>query len=135
MSDPCLFCRIVRGEIPSVRVGETARTLSILDAYPVTEGHLLILTKTHHEQLHEVPAETLHELALEAGRLSRALVEKLSVCSYNLVQNNGKASGQLVPHAHWHLIPRHEGDGLIKAMPGKKREPGYYAETAKKLSP
>ncbi|MBN8218483.1 MAG: HIT family protein [Spirochaetes bacterium] len=134
MGADCIFCRIVRGEIPSHRVGETARTLSVLDAFPAAVGHLLILSKDHHERLHEVPEETLAELGREAGRLSRALVEKLGAGAYNLIQNNGRDAGQQIGHVHFHLVPRSPGDGLLPFTSGARRDDAYYNELQKKLT-
>jgi histidine triad (HIT) family protein len=135
MSADCLFCKIVRGEIPAHRVGETARTLSILDAFPAAEGHLLVLTKEHHEFLHQVPDETLAELGRETGRLSRALVEKLGTGAYNVVQNNGRDAGQVIGHVHFHLVPRRTGDGLLAFGSGARRDETYYETLKKKLNP
>jgi histidine triad (HIT) family protein len=135
MGEACLFCRILKGEIPSTQVGETEHTVSLLDAFPVSPGHTLILTKTHYETLDEVPPDVLADLGREAGRLSKILVSAFGYTAYNLLQNNGTAAGQTIPHAHWHLFGRKEGDHALVFHSGPKQEPTYFAETARKMKP
>lgn len=135
MGEVCLFCRILKGEIPSTRVGETEHTLSLLDAFPVSPGHTLILTKQHHETLAEVPPEVLADLGREAGRVSKLLVSAFGYQGYNLLQNNGMAAGQTIPHVHWHLFGRNEGDQALAFCSGPKQDSNYFAETARKMKP
>jgi len=109
--DPaCLFCKIIRGEIPSARVLETDDVLAFLDINPVIQGHLLLVPKAHHATLAELP----DDLAAEAGRLvprlARAVRAATGADGLNLIVNNGRAAGQTVDHGHWHFIPRFEND-------------------------
>jgi histidine triad (HIT) family protein len=108
----CVFCKIVAGQIPAMRVYEDDVILSFLDIGPLAEGHLLIIPKEHSERLEGTRPETLAHLAQHLPRLARAVVELTGATGYNLLQNNGRVSGQEVPHVHFHIIPRVQGDGL-----------------------
>ncbi|MBN2565770.1 MAG: HIT family protein [Candidatus Eisenbacteria bacterium] len=107
--DGCIFCRIVSGEEPAHKVHEDERTLTIMDAFPAGEGHVLILTREHHENIHEIPQETLCAVAAMSKRVACALRSVLDPDGIGVYQLNGPAAGQSVFHYHMHLIPRHEG--------------------------
>lgn len=115
MADPaseCVFCAIVRGEVPSVRILETERALALLDIAPLAEGHLLLIPKDHYATLETVPPAHLSEVTALLVPLARAVRRVLGCDGYNVLQNNGAVAGQAVPHVHFHLIPRRESDGL-----------------------
>lgn len=135
MSAGCLFCRLLKGELPATRIGETPRTVAILDAFPVSPGHALILTREHFETMDQVPMETLKELGLEAGRLSDVLVKTMGYAGTNLLANSGAVAGQTVGHVHWHVFGRRPGDGILSFHSGPKADPSYFAETARKMKP
>lgn len=109
MRDDCVFCRIVRGEAPAHRVHEDERTVTIMDAFPASEGHVLIITREHHENIYEVPEETLCAVAAQSKRVAAAIRRELSPDGIGVYQLNGAAAGQSVFHYHMHLIPRSEG--------------------------
>ncbi len=105
----CIFCKIVQGEIPSAKIFENDQVLAFLDINPLSKGHCLIIPKTHAEKLHELPDEPLREILVVAKKIALAL----NVSDYNVLQNNGSRAGQVVKHAHFHLIPKTEdGRGL-----------------------
>jgi len=108
----CIFCKIVRGEIPCAKVLETDSVLAFLDIAPINKGHTLVIPKTHLENIWELPAGIAVELHEAIRKVGRALMDGLGAQGMNLGMNNGSAAGQLVFHAHWHLIPRFAGDGL-----------------------
>ena len=113
MSDPsCVFCKIIAGEIPCMRIFETDDLLSFLDIGPLAEGHLLVIPKRHYDRLEDMPPEAVAAVTHHLPRLGQALVEVTGAAGYNVLQNNGKASGQVVMHVHFHLIPRVPDDGL-----------------------
>jgi len=112
MSDECIFCKIVRGEIPCAKVYESDRVIAFLDIAPVQPGHALVIPKDHHPTLFDIPAALAQELQTALQRVGSAVMQATSAQGLNLGMNNHKAAGQLVPHAHYHLIPRFEGDGL-----------------------
>ena len=108
----CIFCRIVRGDLPSERLYEDGHVLAFLDINPVSRGHLLVIPKKHYETLLDVPEEMDARLGAVLRRLGRAVMEATGATGFNCLQNNFAASGQMVFHSHWHIIPRFSGDGL-----------------------
>ncbi|MEK7553052.1 MAG: HIT family protein [Patescibacteria group bacterium] len=107
----CIFCKIVRKEIPAEIVYETEHWLAFLDIKPVNPGHTLLVPKTHFENLFDLPAERLAEFGGVAQKLARAVKMATNAAGLNLGMNNGRSAGQLIDHAHLHLIPRFENDG------------------------
>ena len=108
----CLFCKIVGGEIPAERVAESTNFLAFLDVAPVTPGHTLIVPKGHATNLLELHEALGNELVAFTQRVAQALVAATAASGFNVVMNNGTCAGQAVPHAHLHVIPRKEGDGI-----------------------
>lgn len=113
MSDSsCIFCRIVAGQIPALRILEDDHALAFLDIGPLALGHTLIIPKNHHQDLRDLPADTLAAISAHMPRLAAAVMQATGATGLNLLQNTGRSSGQAVFHVHFHLIPRREGDGL-----------------------
>ena len=111
--DPdCIFCTIVAGGIPCAKVYESETCLAFLDIAPVNAGHTLVLPKGHYPTLMDIPAELGSDLTTALSRVGKAVMEATGADGLNLMQNNHEAAGQLVHHAHFHLIPRHSDDGL-----------------------
>jgi histidine triad (HIT) family protein len=111
VTDDCIFCQIIAGEIPGRIVHETETTLAFLDANPLAPGHTLVVPKAHHETVGDMPSDvardvfgTLHDLV---PRVEAAVDADASTVGFN----NGTAAGQEVPHVHGHVIPRFAGDG------------------------
>ena len=112
-SDPsCIFCRIVAGQIPALKIMEDEHVLAFLDIGPLAEGHTLLIPKAHHQDLRDLPASTLSVISAHLPRLASSVMKATGATGLNLLQNTGKSSGQAVFHVHFHLIPRREGDGL-----------------------
>ncbi|MFZ0443631.1 MAG: HIT family protein [Bacillus sp. (in: firmicutes)] len=112
MSD-CVFCKIVKGEIPSAKVFENEHVLAFLDLSQVTKGHTLIIPKVHKENLFELTPEIAKNIFEVAPTIANALKETYQPIGLNAVNNNGEKAGQSVFHFHLHLIPRYgEGDGF-----------------------
>lgn len=109
--DDCIFCKIANGEIPSNTVYEDDEFRVILDLGPATEGHALVLPKEHFSNLYELPEDWCSRAFTLAKKVAGQITEKLGCDGFNIVQNNGEAAGQTVPHFHIHLIPRYENDG------------------------
>ena len=107
----CVFCKIVKGDIPSKVLYEDDEFKVILDLGPATKGHALILPKNHYRNLYEIPDEVAGKVMLLAKKMALHMTEKLNCDGFNLVQNNGEAAGQTVFHFHMHLIPRYTEDG------------------------
>ncbi len=115
MSD-CIFCKIVSGEIPCARVYSTDKVLAFLDIAPISKGHTLVIPREHYENLWEVPASLGEEILQALQKIGKAIMDATGATGINVVMNNHASAGQVVPHAHWHLIPRLEGDGLLKVV-------------------
>ena len=111
--EDCIFCRIVRGEIPSSRVLETDAVLAFLDINPVSKGHTLVIPKAHYATFPEMPAAVLTQLGEALQEIGSAVTSQLSSAGFNMLLNNGTAAGQLIDHAHFHLIPRNHADGVM----------------------
>ena len=107
----CIFCKIANGEIPSRTLYEDEMFRVILDMGPATKGHALILPKDHYADLFALPEEKAAAAMKTAKHVAAIMKAKLHADGMNLVQNNGAAAGQTVPHFHLHLIPRYENDG------------------------
>jgi len=108
----CIFCKIVKGEIPCAKLYEDAQVLAFLDIAPVAPGHALVIPKAHCDDLFALP-DAFGPAWLAAQKLvGRAVMTAVGATGLNVQQNNGPSAGQVVFHAHIHLIPRREGDGL-----------------------
>lgn len=109
MSD-CIFCKIIKGDIPSATVYEDEKFKAIMDISPAAKGHVLILPKKHSANLMELDADSASHVLFVAQKIAKAQMEELKCDGINLLQNNGEAAGQTVKHFHIHLIPRYNGD-------------------------
>jgi len=107
--DDCIFCRIVRGEAPAHKLHEDEHTVTIMDAFPASLGHVLVITREHYENIHEIPDCTLAAVATMSKRVAAAIQQELSPDGMGVYQLNGPAAGQTVNHYHMHVIPRSEG--------------------------
>jgi len=112
----CIFCKIVKKQIPVKLILDTAKSMAFLDAFPLTKGHCLVIPKNHYEKLQDVPYDENIDL-FEAVRKVTAKIDTLTNASL-LAIHNGKESGQEVPHVHVHVIPRNKNDsaGTVHSM-------------------
>ncbi|MBD3312050.1 HIT domain-containing protein [archaeon] len=108
--EPCVFCKIVAGEVPSYKVYEDDEVLAFLDVNPVNPGHLLVVPKAHYKTITDMPKDLYEEIAEKVWELSLKMQKALDPDGMNIVQNNNEHAGQLVPHYHVHVIPRYSGD-------------------------
>jgi histidine triad (HIT) family protein len=121
----CVFCMIRDGKIPSSKIYDDARTLAFMDINPLSRGHCLVASKAHAATLYEVEVEDFKAVAATAKKLATAIKKALSPDGLNLLQANGAAAFQSVPHFHLHLIPRWANDGKgfdWKVVPGNREE-------------
>lgn len=128
----CLFCKIIKGEIPAVKVYEDNNVLAFLDIHPVNPGHTLIVPKIHSDELLATDDKILQQMIVVTKQVAAAILRSLNYQAFNLEQNNGKIAGQVIPHLHWHIIPRTADDGL-KHWPGKGYEEGQAAIISEKI--
>ncbi len=112
MANDCVFCKIIKGEIPCAKVYEDDKIFAFLDIEPVNEGHTLVVPKRHHESLFELPEEFLSSGLGAIKKIAVAVQKAMDADGINIGMNNGRAAGQAVFHAHFHIIPRFENDGL-----------------------
>lgn len=112
MQDSCIFCKILKGEIPSFTIYEDELFKVILDRFPAAQGHMLIIPKLHHENIFDMPANVATSIYPLARKMSKVVKEVMGAEGINIVQNNGTAAGQAVFHFHLHIIPRYENDGV-----------------------
>jgi histidine triad (HIT) family protein len=107
----CIFCRIVAKEIPATIIHEDDDVLVFMDIGPIIKGHALVISKQHYDPVTETPDAVLAKLHIMAKRVAAAQMNGLGADGVNIMQNNGAAAGQEVPHIHLHVIPRFIGDG------------------------
>ena len=111
--DPdCIFCKIVAGELPSSRLEEDERTITLMDINPATRGHALVIPREHSRDLRDVPEEDLLACTAAARRLAARVPERLGADGVNLLNSCGQAAWQTVFHFHIHVIPRYDDDPL-----------------------
>ena len=131
MSQTCIFCKIIAGEIPSNKVYEDESVLAFLDIAPLSEGHTLLIPKEHVSRLHELSPATCCSLAAKLPALGHAVSKAVDAEGYNVLNNNGPAAGQLVEHVHFHIIPRRADDRVIIHPPGRKCPDGRMDQVAR----
>jgi histidine triad (HIT) family protein len=121
----CVFCKIRDGELPSMKIHEDDRTLTIMDINPLNSGHCLVLTKPHAATIWDADPEDLKAAMVTARKIALALRQGLKPDGLNILQANGAAAFQSVPHFHLHLIPRWNNDGKgfdWKPVPGVREQ-------------
>jgi histidine triad (HIT) family protein len=131
--EECLFCKIASGEIPSDNVHEDSHFLAFLDINPRNPGHTLVIPKKHYETIMEMPDSELGDLMVMVKKVALAVKESMKADGVSVGQSNGRASGQVIPHVHFHVIPRYLSEGppgLESVIPVKKLPP----ETMKKAA-
>lgn len=128
----CIFCKIINGELPSYKVYEDENNLAFLDIAPVNPGHTLVVPKKHYENIEKIPAADLQPLILAVKKVGRLLKEKLGAPGYNISVNNDPIAGRIVPHLHFHIMPRRPGDGYELWKQGEYNE-GEAEEIINKL--
>jgi histidine triad (HIT) family protein len=129
----CIFCRIVRGDLPAYRVFEDEATLAFMDIFPVTDGHVLVIPKSHCADVFDASEEALRAVASAAHRVAAAIRAALAPAGLMVFQLNGAAAGQTVFHYHMHLMPRRPDEPLAlhSRVPGR---PERLAEVAALLA-
>ena len=109
----CIFCKIIRGEIPSFKVFEDDKTLAFMDINPGNPGHCLAIPKFHAENIFATPDEWVAATMATTRRIARAVQIALGPYGMNIVQANGPGAKQSVMHFHVHALPRGKDDGLL----------------------
>ncbi|MDR1873339.1 MAG: HIT domain-containing protein [Deltaproteobacteria bacterium] len=112
----CVFCDIVNGRIPSIRVYEDADFIALMDINPLTPGHLLIITRDHYGATLDVPDHILAKALPLAKKIAEAVLLGVGSPAFNILINNGPEAGQAVSHWHLHVVPRQNPQEL--PLPG-----------------
>lgn len=129
----CVFCKIVSGQIPSIKLYEDDTVLAFMDIGPISDGHTLVIPKQHYARLDQAPPEVLAQLSRTFPMLTAAVQKAVNADGYNLLCNNGAVAGQVVEHLHFHIIPRSLNDGVFNRWPSYQYEEGIAERIAKKI--
>jgi histidine triad (HIT) family protein len=133
-ADPdCIFCKIVKGEVPCFKLFEDAGTLAFMDINPVHDGHCLVIPKAHYPTVFEIPPEAVEAAARTAVRLAKAVNAAVEPDGLNLIQANGLGAGQSVGHFHFHVFPRRTNDGVAINWDPKPGDHARIAEIAERI--
>jgi len=109
--DSCIFCKIAHRQASSWMVYETDRSCAFLDVNPMNPYHTLVISKTHFNSIFDVPNDVLQEMMGTLKYVVQLYKDKLGLTDVQVINSNGKAGQQDVPHIHFHIAPRHAGDG------------------------
>ncbi|KNH05403.1 succinate dehydrogenase [Perkinsela sp. CCAP 1560/4] len=101
LDSDCIFCRIIAGSAPSIKIAEDEQCIAFMDIAPLSQGHCLVVPKSHYRKLHELSPNMMDAL----GRMLIKITSAMGVDDYNILQNNGSLAYQAVPHVHFHIIP------------------------------
>ncbi|MGH7262834.1 MAG: HIT family protein [Candidatus Rokuibacteriota bacterium] len=127
----CVFCKIRDGQIPSFKIFEDSKTLAFMDINPLSPGHCLVISKSHAATIFDVEVLDLQAAVATTKRVASAVKLAVRADGINILQANGSAAFQSVPHFHFHVIPRFNNDGKgfdWKLVPGDKQQIGMNGE-------
>jgi len=110
----CVFCEIIKGNIPSKKIYEDEKILAILDISQTTKGHTLVIPKQHYDNMLEMPKNEYGYLMETTHSIAKNIINKTKAEGMNLLINTNEISGQTVMHTHVHIIPRYTSDDTIK---------------------
>jgi len=129
----CIFCKIVANQIPSYTLYEDARTRSFLDIFGATDGHAMVILKSHGATIHDYTADELGFLWGSVQKVAGAIEKAYGTSILSIGINHGEPEG--VKHLHVHIMPRYEGDGggIMQTLPGKKLENNNFSGVAEKI--
>jgi len=129
----CIFCKILRGELPAEMVQEDDHTAAFMDINPWTRGHAVVIPKNHSTNLYEVPDEELARVAAAAKRLALTMKDRLRCDGVNILNSCEPAAWQTIFHLHFHVIPRYDGDPLKLPTRPRPAEADQLAKVAAEL--
>ena len=108
----CVFCKIVAGQIPCYKVYEDQFNVAFLDIAPFEKGHVLVVPKFHAVYFTDLPSAQIPPLGAAVQKVAAMLLARLPCDGFNIVQNNGARATQVVPHVHFHVVPRWNSSGV-----------------------
>ena len=132
--DSCIFCKIIKGEIPSSTIYEDENVKVIMDIEPAAKGHAILLVKEHVANVFELSAEMAGKVFAVVPKVAAAIKAELGCDGMNLLQNNGEEAGQTVFHFHIHFIPRWKDDSINIKWAKLSYADGEAAELAKHIA-
>ena len=109
--DNCIFCKVAQKKIDAKIIDENENAIAFLDAFPLTAGHTLVITKNHYAKLQDVDYDQINQLFSLANKILPSIEKGTGVQSTLIAIHNGKDAGQEIPHLHVHIVPRKLGDG------------------------
>lgn len=133
MDQNCIFCKIIKGEIPSNKIYEDEDFVAILDIKPNNLGHSLVIPKDHHKNIFDLPDNLLAKLGKRIQIVADGVLKGTGASGVNVGMNNGVTAGQLIHHAHIHIIPRFQGDGLVHWQQKDEYTADDFKNTAEKI--
>lgn len=133
IKDKTIFEKIIEGNIPTNKVYEDDNFLAILDIMPNSKGHTLVLPKKHFRNIFDAPDDILKNYLKVIKKISIAIKKSLNCDGVNILMNNEESAGQVIFHAHIHIIPRFKNDGGFTGKHLKYSE-GEAEEIAKSIS-
>ena len=110
-ADNCIFCKIVQKKIDAKIIDENENAIAFLDAFPLTAGHTLVITKNHYAKLQDVEFDQINQLFSLVNKILPSIEKGTGVQGTLIAIHNGKDAGQEIPHLHVHIVPRKLGDG------------------------
>ena len=133
LEDNCIFCKIIKGDIPSAKIYEDDLVYAFLDIAPFNFGHALVIPKHHDFSITTIPENYLAAMMAAAAKVAPAILRATKAGGFNLLLNNGPVAGQEVPHAHLHIIPRFVDDAVLLSAAKKHYEGNQIAEMAEAI--
>jgi histidine triad (HIT) family protein len=129
----CIFCRIAQKQVPANRVYEDEKVLAFLDIRPLNEGHTLVIPKAHYENIFDVPQELNAYIHGVTKQIAIAVKKATNADGISIIQQNGKAANQDIPHLHVHVIPRYEGQKMPSFSETSEANREQLSQTAVKI--
>lgn len=108
----CIFCKIINDDIPGYKIYEDDKVVAFFDILPISPGHTIVAPKNHVSDVEDLSVEDMEAMARAVKKIGKAMLDGLGVKGYSVFLDNKSAANQHVPHVHFHVVPRAEGDGL-----------------------
>ena len=131
--DSCIFCRIAQKQVPASSVYEDEKVMAFLDIRPLNEGHTLVIPKAHYENVFDAPRELNAYIHGVTKQIAIAVKKAMNADGISIIQQNGKAANQDVPHLHVHVIPRYKGQKMPSFSETSEANREQLSQTATKI--
>lgn len=128
----CLFCNIIKGAEPASKIYEDEHTYAFLDINPTNPGHALVVPKEHAVNIYDISDDALCSVMKTAKKLAPVIKKAVGADGVNIMMNNERAAGQIIDHAHVHIVPRFNDDGF-RHWKGVSYKEGEIEQMAEKI--